>query len=108
MRGNMVDCCKFLVTAGTTPEQRFSILSQVEPCLNAALEMAIKFKDHEEVCSITEAFSMVMPSMDQKMLESLPVKMQSVMGMINGLSKEIEKIYSEKEMDDDLTEEMNN
>jgi preprotein translocase subunit Sec63 len=104
----MVDCCKFMVTAGTTPEQKYAILSQIEGCLNAALEMAIKFKDHEEVCSITEAFSLVMPSMDQKMLQALPVKMQAVMGMISSLSKDIEKIYSEKEMDDDLTEEMNN
>lgn len=45
-----------------------------------------------------------MPSMDQKMLEALPVKMQAVMGMVNSMSKDIEKIYSEKEMDDDLTE----
>ncbi len=65
--------------------------------------MAIKCKDHEEVCSITEAYSIVMPSMDQKMLTSLPTKMMAVMGMINGMVKEIEKIYSEKEMDDDLT-----
>lgn len=65
--------------------------------------MAIKCKDHEEVCSITEAYSIVMPSMDQKMLTALPTKMMAVMGMINGMVKEIEKIYSEKEMDDDLT-----
>lgn len=70
--------------------------------------MAIKCKDHEEVCSITEAYSIVMPSMDQKMLTSLPTKMMAVMGMINGMVKEIEKIYSEKEMDDDLTQEMSN
>lgn len=70
--------------------------------------MAIKHKDHEEVCSITEAYSIIMPSMDQTMLGTLPVKMMAVMGMINGMTKEIEKIYSEKEMDDDLTEEMNN
>jgi|JI6StandDraft_1071083.scaffolds.fasta_scaffold154009_2 hypothetical protein len=70
--------------------------------------MAIKHKDHEEVCSITEAYSIIMPSMDQAMLGTLPVKMMAVMGMINGMTKEIEKIYSEKEMDDDLTEEMNN
>lgn len=49
-----------------------------------------------------------MPSMDQAILGTLPVKMMAVMGMINGMTKEIEKIYSEKEMDDDLTEEMNN
>lgn len=56
--------------------------------------MAIKFKDHEEVSSITEAFSLMMPSMNQQMLQSLPVKMQAVMGMINSLTKDIEKIYS--------------
>ena len=70
--------------------------------------MAIKFKDHEDVCSITEAFSIVMPAMDQKMLQNLPLKMKAVMGMVSGLVGDIEKIYSEKEMDDDLTEEMNN
>ena len=89
MRGNMVDCCKFMVAAGANPEQKYVILSQIEESLNAALEMAIKFKDHEEVCSITEAFSIVMPSMDQKMLGSLPVKMQAVMGMVNSMTKDI-------------------
>ena len=48
-----------------------------------------------------------MPSMDQTMLAALPIKMMAVMGMITGMTQEIEKIYSEKEMDDHLTEEMN-
>lgn len=103
----MVECCKFMVAAGTTQEQRYAILCQVEPCLNSALEMTIKFKDHAEVTSITEAFTIVMPSMDQRMLEALPLKMKAVMGMVHSLVNDIEKIYSEKEMDDDLTEEMN-
>jgi hypothetical protein len=108
MRANMVDCCKFLVAAGTSPEQKHAILCQIEDPLNKALESALRFKDHEEVANITEAFSVVMPAMDQRMLESLPVKMKAVMGMVSSLVKDIEKIYSEKEMDDDLTEEMNN
>ena len=83
-------------------------MTQIEECLSAALENAIKFRDHDDVSNIVETYSVVMPVMDQKMLDILPVKMKAVMGMINGLTKEIEHIYSEKEMDDDLTEEMNN
>ena len=64
----MVDCCKFLVASGTTQEQKYAILCQIEASLDSALETAIRFKDHEDVCSITEAFSIVMPSMDQRML----------------------------------------
>lgn len=64
IRGNMVDCCKFMVASGTTQEERYAILSQIEPSLSSALEMAIKCKDNEEVCSITEAYSIVMPNMD--------------------------------------------
>jgi hypothetical protein len=30
------------------------------------------------------------------MLNALPTKMMAVLGMINGMTKEIEKIYSEK------------
>ena len=108
IRGNMVDLCKFMVSSGTSQQQKYAILCQIEGCLDSALETAIKFKDHEDVCSITEAFSIVMPSMDQRMLQNLPLKMKAVMGMINGLVGEIQKIYSDKEMDDDLTEEMNN
>lgn len=43
----MVDCCKFMVAAGATPEQKYAILSQIEGSLSSALEMAIRFKDHE-------------------------------------------------------------
>lgn len=99
----MVDCCKFMVAAGTSREQKYAILSQIEGCLSSALETAIKCKDNEEVCSITEAYSIIMPSMDETMLNALPAKMMAVMGMVNGMTKEIEKIYSEKEMDDDVT-----
>jgi hypothetical protein len=46
--------------------------------------------------------------MDEAMLNALPIKLRAVIAMVNSMVKEIEKIYSEKEMDDDLTEEMNN
>ncbi len=36
------------------------------------------------------------------------MRLKAVMGMVEVMVREIEKIYSEKEMDDDLTEEMNN
>jgi hypothetical protein len=42
------------------------------------------------------------------MLNTLPMRLKAVMGMVEVMVREIEKIYSEKEMDDDLTEEMNN
>lgn len=108
MRGNMVDCCKFLVSSGTNQEQKYAILSQIEGSLDSALEKAIKFRDHDDVCSITEALSIMMPSMDERMKQALPLKMKAVMGMVSSLVGDIEKIYSEKDMDDDLTEEMNN
>ena len=50
----------------------------------------------------------MMPSMDERMKQALPLKMKAVMGMVSSLVGDIEKIYSEKDMDDDLTEEMNN
>ena len=37
MRANMVDCCKFLVSSGTSQEQKYAILSQIEGCLDSAL-----------------------------------------------------------------------
>ena len=104
----MVDCCKFLVSSGTNQEQKYAILSQIEGSLDSALEKAIKFRDHDDVCSITEALSIMMPSMDERMKQALPLKMKAVMGMVSSLVGDIEKIYSEKDMDDDLTEEMNN
>lgn len=104
----MIDCCKFMIAGGVNQGQKHAIQCQIEESMNRALENAIRCKDHEEVCSITEAYSIMMPSMDQRMLNALPLKMMAIMGMINSMVKEIEKIYSEKEMDDDLTEEMNN
>ncbi len=29
IRGNMIDCCKFMVAAGTSQEQKYAILSQI-------------------------------------------------------------------------------
>ena len=85
----MIDCCNFLVTDGANPEQKYAILCQLEDCLNRSLELAIKHRDHEEVSSITEVFSVVMPVMDEKMLSTLPTKMMAVMGMVSSLVRDI-------------------
>ncbi len=45
-----------------------------------------------------------MPFMNQQMIGELPDMMMAVLGLVKNLSNEIEKIYAEKEMDDDLTE----
>ncbi len=47
---------------------------------------------------------MGMPFMNQQMIGELPDMMMAVLGLVKNLSNEIEKIYAEKEMDDDLTE----
>ena len=108
MRGNMIDCCKFMVLDGTTPEHSHSILTRTYPLLKKALVEAIRAKDHSEVSSITEDFSLSMPFMNPEMTASLPEMLTTVLGLVKSLTNEIEKIYAEKEMDDDLTEEMNN
>jgi hypothetical protein len=108
MRGNMIDCCKFMVIDGRTPEEKNAILTRVYPLLKKSLSEAIRAKDHSETASITEAFSLTMPFMSQDMAATLPEMMMAVLGLVKNLSNEIEKIYSEKEMDDDLTEEMTN
>ena len=107
IRANMIECCKNIVLAGADNMQKFYILQQVEGLLSSALETAIRCKDHEEVSSITETYAAVRPFMDEKMINALPIKLKAVMGMVGSMVREIEKIYSEKEMDDDLTEEMN-
>lgn len=77
------------------------------PLLKKALVEAIRAKDHNEVASISEALAVSMPFMSQEMAATLPEMMMAVLGLVKSLSAEIEKIYSEKEMDDDLVEEMN-
>ena len=104
MRGNMIDCCKFMVVAAATPEQSAEILTRTFPLLKKALSEAIRAKDHSETASITEAMSLNMPFMNQQMISDLPDIMMAVLGLVKNLSNEIEKIYAEKEMDDDLTE----
>jgi len=42
------------------------------------------------------------------MATRLPDMMMAVISMIKDLVREIEKVYSEKELDDDLNEEMGN
>ena len=107
MRGNMIDCCQYMVQGGRTPEEKNAILTRVFPLLKKALVEAIRAKDHNEVASISEALAVSMPFMSQEMAATLPEMMMAVLSLVKSLSAEIEKIYSEKEMDDDLVEEMN-
>jgi hypothetical protein len=79
-------------------------LSRTFPLLKKALSEAIRAKDHSETASIAEALSLGMPFMNQQMIGELPDMMMAVLGLVKNLSDEIEKIYAEKEMDDDLTE----
>ncbi len=37
MRSNMIECCKFIVAAGNDPQQKYTILSQIEANLSSAL-----------------------------------------------------------------------
>lgn len=79
-------------------------MSRTFPLLKKALSEAIRAKDHSETASIAEALSLGMPFMNQQMIGELPDMMMAVLGLVKNLSNEIEKIYAEKEMDDDLTE----
>jgi len=79
-------------------------LSRTFPLLKKALSEAIRAKDHSETASIAEALSLGMPFMNQQMIGELPDMMMAVLGLVKNLSNEIEKIYAEKEIDDDLTE----
>jgi hypothetical protein len=79
-------------------------LSRTFPLLKKALSEAIRAKDHSETASIAEALSLGMPFMNQQMIGELPDMMMAVLGLVKNLSNEIEMIYAEKEMDDDLTE----
>lgn len=94
MRGNMIDCCKFMVLDGSSPEHSHSILARTYPLLKKALVEAIRAKDHSEVASITEAFSLGMPFMNPEMIASLPEMLTAVLGLVKSLTDEIEKIYA--------------
>jgi hypothetical protein len=37
MRGNMIDCCKFMVLGGRNPEEKYNILVKVYVLLKNAL-----------------------------------------------------------------------
>ena len=49
-----------------------------------------------------------MPYMTQEMASKVPDVMLAVLALVRDLSKQIEHIYSEKEKDDDVNEEMMN
>lgn len=108
MRANMVDACKGMLKAAPNAELKNALLARLFPQLKKALAEAIRAKDHSEAASITEAFAEAMPFMGPEMFSALPEMMMAVLGLVKTLSNEIEKIYAEKDMDDDLTEEMNN
>lgn len=46
MRGNMIDCCKFMVLDGRTPQEKALMLSKVYPHLCKSMADAIRVKDH--------------------------------------------------------------
>jgi hypothetical protein len=102
MRANMVTICQYMVLSGRNAEEKTAILITIHPLLVSALSDAIKNKDHNEVSAITESLSSVMPHMNQEMMTRMPDMMMAVIALVKDLVKNIENIYSEKEMDDDL------
>ena len=95
-----------MVLAGRTPEEKGLILTKVFNFLAVAMQESVRVRDHSEASSVTEAYSLVMPFMTQEMISKLPDMMLAVLALVRNLSKSVEQIYSEKEMDDDLNEEM--
>ncbi len=89
MRGNMIDCCKFMVQDGRNMEEKNMMLTRVYPMLKKALAEAIRVRDHSEVASISEAFALSMPFMTQEMAATLPDMMMAVLGLVKNLTNEI-------------------
>lgn len=104
MRGNMIDCCKFMIIAGRTLEEKNKIIVRFHPLLRKALGEAITAKDHSESAAIMEAYSMNMRALTPDVVRDLPEMMMTTLAMVRNLTSEIEKIYADKEMDDDLQE----
>lgn len=96
MRGNMIDCCKFMIIAGRTLEEKNAIIVRFHPLLRKALGEAITAKDHCESAAIMEAYSMNMNAMTPDVAKDLPDMMTSTLAMIRNLTTEIEKIYADK------------
>jgi len=100
----MIDCCKFMIIAGRTLEEKNAIIVRFHPLLRKALGEAITAKDHSESAAIMEAYSMNMNAMTPDIAKDLPDMMTSTLAMVRNLTTEIEKIYADKEMDEDLQE----
>jgi hypothetical protein len=89
MRGNMIDCCKFMIIAGRTRQEKNTIILRFHPLLRKALCEAITAKDHSEVAAIMEAYSMNMTAMTHEVLLDLPEMMMTTLAMVRNLTKEI-------------------
>jgi hypothetical protein len=46
IRGNMIECCKYMVLTGRTLEEKAAILINVYPLLSQSLSESIRCKDH--------------------------------------------------------------
>ena len=44
IRGNMIDCCKFMVSSGTTQEQKYAILLQVQQWYMSAQSQGLQIQ----------------------------------------------------------------
>lgn len=87
-------------------DQKSFVASQTFDPLCKELAIVIRNKDHTEMACIVEAMAEMMPFMSQEMGAKMPEMMTAVLNLVRMDSKEVEKIYAEKEMDEAMQEDM--
>lgn len=85
-------------------EQKSYVVGETFQPLSEELAITIRQKDCSEVGCIVEVISEMMPYMNPQMGNKLPEMLAAVLNLIKTETKEIEKEYADKDMDEALQE----
>lgn len=106
IRNNMIETIKYMILDCANNDQKTFIVAETFQALTQELAITIRQRDHTEMACIVEAMAEMMPFMNAEMGAKLPEMLAAVLNLVRSETKEIEKDYADKDMDEAEQEEM--
>lgn len=98
----MIETINHMINDCTTNEQKAFVVKETYEPVCSELANTIKTKDTIGMAAIIEVMAEMMPYMTQEMAAKMPNMMMAALALVKSQSKEIEKEYTDKDMDEAL------
>jgi hypothetical protein len=100
IRSNMIEMIRHMMKDCVTQEQKLYVLEATYGALCNELSIVIRGRDYAETSCIVETMAEMMPYMNEQMGQKMPQMMEAVLNLVKSVTSEVEKFYSDKEMDE--------